>query len=381
MTFSPDGAHLYVTTLSPGLSPTRPGRAVSHQHRHVDGRAELGARPRAVWRARPAVGRGRRPADLRRRRGDPGGGRPAAPRRLRVRRRRPERPARRRLHRHPDLRLGAALRPVLRCQPGWRHQLVVGLRRRLLLHARRPGTHLLDAGDLQREPHGLELRGQRHEDEDGPRDRHRPGSGRGLHRREHRRRCPCRSTSPTHSTADVVGVGLRRRRDVNATEPLAHLHHGRGLCRLAGRDQQRRHQHGSLGSRPRGDRAGHHRPPAADTYVRSDSSNSNYGTQTSIQGYRKGKTTYQPFVRFTVPSLPATPTAAKLRLYVTDSSTTTGTLYATANTSWSETSTTWNNRPATTGTRWARPRRRRSVSGSSSTSRRTSPTRGATASR
>lgn len=90
--------------------------------------------------------------------------------------------------------------------------------------------------------------------------------------------------------------------------------------------------------------------PVADTYVRSDSGNSNYGTQTSIQGRRQGFTTYQPYVRFTVPSLPATPTGATLRLFVTDSSNTTGTLYATGNTSWSETTTTWNNRPSTTGT-------------------------------
>ncbi len=88
---------------------------------------------------------------------------------------------------------------------------------------------------------------------------------------------------------------------------------------------------------------------AADTYVRSDSSFSNFGTQTTIQGRRQGKTTYQPYVRFTVPALPATPASAALRLYVTDSSTATGGLYATANTTWSETSTTWNNRPSTTG--------------------------------
>jgi PKD repeat protein len=92
---------------------------------------------------------------------------------------------------------------------------------------------------------------------------------------------------------------------------------------------------------------------AADTYVRSDSSGSNYGTQTAIQGYKKGNTTYQPYVRFTVPSLPATPSSAKLRLYVTDSSNTTGALYATSNATWSETTTTWNNRPATTGNQLA----------------------------
>jgi FOG: PKD repeat len=92
---------------------------------------------------------------------------------------------------------------------------------------------------------------------------------------------------------------------------------------------------------------------AADTYVRSDSSNSNFGTQTTIQGRHGGPTTWQPYVRFTVPALPATPSGAKLRLFVTDASTTTGTLFATANTAWSETTTTYNNRPATTGTQLA----------------------------
>jgi PKD repeat protein len=91
---------------------------------------------------------------------------------------------------------------------------------------------------------------------------------------------------------------------------------------------------------------------AADTYVRSDASNSNFGTQTAIQGRRQGNTTYQPYVRFTVPALPATPTSAKLRLFVTDGSTTTGTLFATSST-FPETTTTWNNRPATTGTQLA----------------------------
>ncbi len=92
---------------------------------------------------------------------------------------------------------------------------------------------------------------------------------------------------------------------------------------------------------------------AADTYVRSDSSFSNFGTQTTIQGRRQGPTTYQPYVRFTVPALPSTPASAKLRLFVTDASTTTGTLFATANTTWSEATTTWNNRPSTTGSQLA----------------------------
>ena len=93
--------------------------------------------------------------------------------------------------------------------------------------------------------------------------------------------------------------------------------------------------------------------PAADTYVRSDSAGTNFGTQTSVLGYKSGNggkaTVYQPYVRFTVPSLPAPRVSATLRLFVTDASATSGQLFRTATTTWTETGTTYNNRPATTG--------------------------------
>ena len=95
---------------------------------------------------------------------------------------------------------------------------------------------------------------------------------------------------------------------------------------------------------------------AADTYVRSNAATSNFGTQTTIQGLKtngKNGATYQPFVRFTVPALPATPTSAKLRLFVTDGSSASGSLFSTGSTAWSETTTNWNNRPATTGAQLA----------------------------
>jgi PKD repeat protein len=93
--------------------------------------------------------------------------------------------------------------------------------------------------------------------------------------------------------------------------------------------------------------------PAADTYVRSDTSSTNYGTQTSLLGYRSGNggnaQVRQPYVRFTVPSLLAPRVSATLRLFVTDASATSGTLFRTATTTWTETGTTYNNRPTTTG--------------------------------
>ncbi|MGZ4676491.1 MAG: CBM96 family carbohydrate-binding protein [Acidimicrobiia bacterium] len=87
----------------------------------------------------------------------------------------------------------------------------------------------------------------------------------------------------------------------------------------------------------------------ADTYVRSDQSNTNFGTATTLQGYRKGNTRYEPVFRFSVGALPTTPVHAKVRLFVTTASNSTGQLYRNATSNWSETAVTWNNKPATTG--------------------------------
>ena len=87
--------------------------------------------------------------------------------------------------------------------------------------------------------------------------------------------------------------------------------------------------------------------PVADSYVRSDQANSNFGTQTTLQG-QLTTVSYQPFLRFSVPALPQQPVSAKLRLFVTDSGTTTGVLRQTTAT-WGETALTWNNKPSTAG--------------------------------
>ena len=88
---------------------------------------------------------------------------------------------------------------------------------------------------------------------------------------------------------------------------------------------------------------------AADTYVRSNQATTSFGTATAIQGYKKGGTTYQPYIRFSVGVLPAAPVSAKVRLFVTNSSPQTGSLMRTADASWLETAVNWNSRPATTG--------------------------------
>ena len=87
----------------------------------------------------------------------------------------------------------------------------------------------------------------------------------------------------------------------------------------------------------------------ADTYARSNAVNTNFGTQTTMQGFQQTGTQYQPYFRFSVGALPATPVSAKVRLFVTDPSNTSGNLYQTANATWTETGLTWSNRPATTG--------------------------------
>ncbi len=90
--------------------------------------------------------------------------------------------------------------------------------------------------------------------------------------------------------------------------------------------------------------------PVADSYVRSNQSGTNFGGATTIQTYRSGRITYQPYWRFSVGALPSTPSSAKVRLFTTDASNQTGSLFRTASATWSEPGITWNNRPATSGT-------------------------------
>ena len=58
----------------------------------------------------------------------------------------------------------------------------------------------------------------------------------------------------------------------------------------------------------------------ADTYARSNQANTNFGSAATIQGCSSGGTVYQPFFRFSVGALPATPVSAKVRLFATDAS-------------------------------------------------------------
>jgi PKD repeat protein len=93
--------------------------------------------------------------------------------------------------------------------------------------------------------------------------------------------------------------------------------------------------------------------PAADTQVKSDSPNTNYGTSTTLRvrnGTSTSPTTYWTFLRFDVTGVGTnTNPNAKLRLFVTDDSNDGGTVYRIANTpEWLETTLTWATRPVTT---------------------------------
>jgi PKD repeat protein len=91
--------------------------------------------------------------------------------------------------------------------------------------------------------------------------------------------------------------------------------------------------------------------PAADAYVRSSSSsaNTNFGAATTIRVRHGGSSEHQrSYLAFDVPTLPGTLVAAKLRLFVTNSSTLGGDVYAVAS-PWTETGISWANAPAITG--------------------------------
>ncbi len=90
--------------------------------------------------------------------------------------------------------------------------------------------------------------------------------------------------------------------------------------------------------------------PAADTYVSQASPTSNYATSSSFSAVGGTSSAKQAFLRFTVSGLPAGAVVqnAKLRLYVTNDSTSGGSFNSVSNTSWAE-NITWNNKPAIDG--------------------------------
>ncbi|MEO7911346.1 MAG: Ig-like domain-containing protein, partial [Roseiflexaceae bacterium] len=90
--------------------------------------------------------------------------------------------------------------------------------------------------------------------------------------------------------------------------------------------------------------------PVVDTYVSQASPTSNYATNNQLQVVGGSSSAKQVFIRFNVSGLPAgaAVSSAKLRLYVTNDSTSGGVFNAITNTSWAE-NITWNTKPAIDG--------------------------------
>ena len=90
--------------------------------------------------------------------------------------------------------------------------------------------------------------------------------------------------------------------------------------------------------------------PAADTYVSQASPTSSYATSSSFSAVDGSTSAKQIYIRFNVSGLPAgaVVSAAKLRLYVTNDSTSGGIVQSVSDTTWAE-ALTWGGKPAIDG--------------------------------
>jgi PKD repeat protein len=85
--------------------------------------------------------------------------------------------------------------------------------------------------------------------------------------------------------------------------------------------------------------------PSDDAYVKQPYPTKNFGSDTTLRVYTNGTSDTWSYLRFAVGGVTGPVTSAKLRLFVTDGSGVSGTLYATG-TGWSESTITWETRPA-----------------------------------
>ena len=90
--------------------------------------------------------------------------------------------------------------------------------------------------------------------------------------------------------------------------------------------------------------------PVADTYVSQASPSSSYATSSTFSAVDSSSSAKQIYIRFTVSGLPAgaAVSSAKLRLYVTNDSTSGGIVQSVSNTTWLE-ALTWDSKPAIDG--------------------------------
>jgi PKD repeat protein len=85
--------------------------------------------------------------------------------------------------------------------------------------------------------------------------------------------------------------------------------------------------------------------PAADAYVKSDATTTNYGTAGNLR-VRSGGSAVRTYLRFDVSGLSGPAVSAKLRLRVADAGPDGGRVYLVADNGWTETGINWSNAPA-----------------------------------
>lgn len=96
--------------------------------------------------------------------------------------------------------------------------------------------------------------------------------------------------------------------------------------------------------------------PRHDTFVKSSSTTTNYGTGKTMRQRKTSTETITSYLKFDVSGLAGPAQSAKLRLFVTDASSDGGAVYVVSNnylgtsTAWTQTGLNWNNAPAISGT-------------------------------
>ena len=86
--------------------------------------------------------------------------------------------------------------------------------------------------------------------------------------------------------------------------------------------------------------------PTDDTYVKQSAPNRASGADVTLRVYKTSTEDTQTYIRFVVSGISGTVTNAKLRLWVVDGSTGSGSLYSVPDTSWTEAALTYTNKPA-----------------------------------
>ena len=92
--------------------------------------------------------------------------------------------------------------------------------------------------------------------------------------------------------------------------------------------------------------------PVADSYVRSNASTKNFGTQKKLKVNKGSRATMESLVKFSVPDNSPNITRAELKIFIRRSTVDSVEVYRTSN-SWTEDEVTWNDRPEPEGKKLA----------------------------